>query len=245
LLKSSPSSVCDAIRFFRSQWAVYDHLTRYLKTGQGMRSHAELAAEDWPVYQSAMFQLARMGAKEIAKKTPVPRGATAMLDIGGSHGLYSVELCRRVSTLRSSVLELPQAVAAAAPLLAAINAEGRVQHQAGNVLDDDLGESRYDLVLISNLVHHFSPTQNQTIANKVARALKPGGYFVIQDFLRPQVDDASDTLSSVQNLFFSLTSASGTHSLDEEQTWQRQAGLRPTKVIRFLGSPMVQVVATK
>jgi SAM-dependent methyltransferase len=245
LLADGASSIADAVLFFRAQWRIYEDLPRYLRTGQGGQSHAALTTEEWPVYQRAMFQLARLGAKEIAKKTPVSAGATAMLDIGGSHGLYSVELCRRVPTMRGFVLELPEAIAAAAPLLAAINADDRVQHRPGSILDAELGEEQFDLILISNLVHHFSDVENELIAHKAARALRKGGAFIIQDFLRPEISDSSDTLSSVQNLFFSLTSTSGVHSLDEEQQWQRRAGLRPTKVLRFVSSPLVQVVAIK
>jgi SAM-dependent methyltransferase len=246
LLADSPSSICDAVRFFRLQWRLFDQLPEFLRTGQGAVSHdGALSADDWRLYQRAMFQLARMGAREVAKKTPVPRGATAMLDIGGSHGLYSVELCRRVPTMRAVVLELPDAIEAAAPLLAAINTEQRVRHQPANVLEEDLGEEQYDLILISNLVHHFRSDENQRIAKKAARALRKDGCFIIQDFVRPELGADSDTLSSAQNLFFSLTSAAGVHSLAEQQEWQRQAGLRQTKVIRFVTTPLVQIVATK
>ncbi len=42
-----------------------------------------------------------------------------MLDIGGSHGYFSVELCRRYAGLRAVVLDLDQAVEQAAPSLEA------------------------------------------------------------------------------------------------------------------------------
>jgi hemolysin activation/secretion protein len=38
----------------------------------------------------------------------MPPSPTAMLDIGGSHGLYSVALCRRYPTLDGTILEPPQ-----------------------------------------------------------------------------------------------------------------------------------------
>jgi tRNA A22 N-methylase len=48
----------------------------------------------------------------------VPRGARDLLDIGGSHGYYSVALCRRHPTLRAVILDLPQAVVHAETILA-------------------------------------------------------------------------------------------------------------------------------
>lgn len=58
-------------------------------------------------------------APELARRLPVPKGAETMLDIGGSRGYYSVTLCRRHPGLRAVVLDPPEAVAPAAPLLAA------------------------------------------------------------------------------------------------------------------------------
>jgi SAM-dependent methyltransferase len=245
LLDDSGSSIADGIRYFRLQWKMYDHLPRFLRSGQGFRSHDDIDADEWGLYMRAMFQFARMGGKEVARRTPVPRGATTMLDIGGSHGLYSVELCRRVPAMRATVLDLPAAVEASAPLLAAINTEGRVQHRPGNILEEEIGEAQYDLILVANLVHTFSAEQNQLLARKAARALRKGGHFVIMDFLRPEIAGGSDTLSSAQNLFFSLISSAGVHALEEEQDWQRQAGLQPLKVVRLVASPLIQVVAVK
>lgn len=246
LLKDSPTSVCDAVVLLRQEWHLFDHFEEFLKTGEGHDFHDTLGPEEWKTYQRAMFQLARLGVKEIAKKTPVPAGATAMLDIGGSHGLYSVELCKRFPSMTSVVLDLPSAITAAAPILESINAEGRVRHQAGDILTDDIGEARYDLVFICSLVHHFTDEQNRMIAGKVARALKPGGFFIIQDYIRPSLEDHPDVVRSMQHLLFGLTSSVGLYTLEEEQAWQRDAGLEHHKVVNFMTAPLdVQVVARK
>jgi hypothetical protein len=44
----------------------------------------------------------------VARTLPIPPSPTAMLDLGGSHGLYSVALCRRYPTLDGTILEPPQ-----------------------------------------------------------------------------------------------------------------------------------------
>jgi len=74
----------------------------------------------------------------LGRAIPVPAGARAMLDIGGSHGYFSVILCRRHPGLRATVLDLPSAVEHAAPLLAKEGMGDRVVLQAGNALTDDL-----------------------------------------------------------------------------------------------------------
>ncbi|MGH7436498.1 MAG: methyltransferase [Polyangiaceae bacterium] len=245
LLEDSETSVCAALRLFRAQWAVYDHSPSYLRTGKGFAGQTVMHHDTWSVYQKAMFQLARMGVAEVAKKTPLPPAPRRMLDVGGSHGLYSVHFCRRVPAMRAEVLDLPEAIESAAALLASVNAERRVQHRAGDVLETDLGEAVYDVVLVSSVVHVFDDGDNRQIVANLARALRPGGRLYLQDFVRPDAGTRADAVSSAQNLFFSTMSAGGVYSIAEQQGWQREAGLEPLAVTRFLSTPLVQVSARK
>ncbi len=87
-------------------------------------------------------------ASEVAQRIPVPRSARKMLDIGGSHGYYSVMLCRRLSGLHSVVFDLPEAVVHASKILAQEGMGKRIAHRAGNALTDDLGNEEYDLIFI-------------------------------------------------------------------------------------------------
>ena len=73
-----------------------------------------------------------------------------------AHGFYAVALCRKHPQLSATILDLPEAIDHAAPILAGEAMGDRIQHRAGDALADDFGEGAYDLILISNLVHHFS-----------------------------------------------------------------------------------------
>ena len=44
----------------------------------------------------------------------------------------------------------------------------------------------YDLILAFSLVHHFDAETNRALAARCARALRPGGIFVIGDLMRPE-----------------------------------------------------------
>lgn len=174
-----------------------------------------------------------MLAPLLGRGIPVPAGARAMLDIGGSHGYFSVILCRRHPGLRATVLDLPSAVEHAAPLLAKEGMGDRVVLQAGNALTDDLGESVYDLILMFSLVHHFDDATNRMLVEKSARALRPGGALVIGELLRPASPGKGGQLGAFFDLYFALTSESGTWTLDEMRTWQSAAGLVPRKPIQL------------
>jgi len=226
--------VADKLRFQLVEWDWTARLEEFVRTGKALDLHvSDMTPEHWAGYQDAMRALSVGVAPAVAKAVPMPAAPTAMLDIGGSHGLFSVALCRRYPTLRSTVLELPAAAEEAGRLLAREETSGRVTLEAGDALTADLGADRFDLVLMSNVAHHFSDEQNRDLARRVAVALKPGGVYVIGEFVRRHRGSAGDGMAATAGLYFALTSTSGTWELEQIQDWQRSAGLIPERPARY------------
>jgi hypothetical protein len=246
LLKSSPNSVVGKLTFQAIEWDIVGKIGDFVRSGKSLDFHENMSPQEWRLYQDAMRDVAANPAVELAKRMPVPRGATRLLDIGGSHGLYSAELCKRHPALVATILELPGAVDRATEIAQREGLGSRVQHRIGNALSDDLGESTFDMVMINNLVHHFTPEQNADLALRVARSLASGGVYAIGDFLRAPYPGAGGGVPAVMDLYFALTSASGTWTLDEITSWQCGAGLAPMKAIQFQSLPgWVSLPSTK
>lgn len=238
IVRSSPSSMHDKLVFQSLEWDWIGRLEEFVRTGDAIDIHGTMTTAQWATYQDGMRALAAGTSPEIARKLPVPRGATHMLDIGGSHGLHSAEVCRLHPSLTSVILERPEAIERSREHLAATGMGDRVRHQAGDALKDDLGESVYDVVLISNLVHHFSVEENAALARRVFRALKPGGVYVIGDFARGDRPGDRGAIGATGDLYFALTSTSGAWSRAEMAAWQADAGFRVGKAIRFVSMPV-------
>jgi len=148
--------------------------------------------------------------------------------------------------LKATILDLPQAVEKAQPILAKYKMGDRIHYWIGNALTDDFGENRYDLILMAGLMHHFSADKNIAVSKKAERALKSGGYFVIQDWFRPETSSRMEQVGIIMDLYFNLTSTTGTWSLNELKDFQEKAGLTHYKVNKFMGMPyFVQVCAKK
>lgn len=238
LVTSSSHSLADKMLFQFLEWDMMLRAEDYVRTGDPLDVHASMTAEaDWDLYQRGMRALAPASAGEMVRRLKLPSGARTMLDIGGSHGYYSVVLCRKHKRLRSVILDLPPAVAQAAPILAAERMGDRVVHRADDALTADLGENAYDLVLVSSLVHHFSDEQNSELAGRVARALRPGGVLAVQDIFRPRTPKQAGQFSALLEFYFALTSQSGTWSIEDMTRWQQQANLQPRKPIRYRTVP--------
>ncbi|MEJ7681183.1 MAG: class I SAM-dependent methyltransferase [Segetibacter sp.] len=178
ILKDSPDSLYWLLMFDNRvclKWM--DNVGSFLETGKGLQYHDTFNEEEWFYYQKAMEAAASATSKEAVRKIPVPTSAAKMLDIGGSHGLYSVALCKKNPGLSSVILDLPPAVEKAKAILEKFEMGDRVKHLAGNVLTDDLGNEIYDIVLMASVAHHFTNEENILVAKKVFRALKHWRYF--------------------------------------------------------------------
>ncbi|MGI8657846.1 MAG: hypothetical protein ACR2K4_03625 [Candidatus Limnocylindria bacterium] len=84
------------------------------------------------------------------------------------------------------------------------------------------------------VVHHFDAETNRALAARCARAMRPGGLYVIGDLMRPESPQGASTMDLFYDLYFALTSRSGLWSFEEMADWQRAAGLRPRKPIRLV-----------
>lgn len=234
LLADDPNSVRDVILMKELEWSWIDQLETFVMDGRPLDVHGTMTADEWSAYQRGMRAQANPLASWMARRMPVPDGARDMLDIGGSHGYLSVVLCRRHPKLRATVLDLPDAVAHAAPILEREGMGDRVVLRAGDATADDLGEAAYDLIMIFSLVHHFDDATNRTLVARAARALRPGGYLVIGDALRPSAPGKGGQQGAFFDLYFALTSQSGLWTVNEMRAWQIEAGLTPRKSISLV-----------
>lgn len=247
LLRSSTNSVRDKILLQSVEWRWLAHLEDYVRTGKPLDFHATMSDSERGLYHSSMRAIAGIAGREVAWRTPVPRGAGQMLDLGGSHGHFSACLCRRYPQLSAQVLELPDAIEKAAPLLFAEDLGSRVVHVAGDVMLSDLGREQYDLIFMSNLAHHFGEAQNHELATRAARALKANGVFVIQDVVRSESLKSGQT-ASLLGLYFALQGRPGARAwtIADIRRWQTDAGLVLHKLITLRTAPgWVQQAGTR
>lgn len=224
------------------QWDLIENLENLLETGRGIDFHEQLrGATHWHWYQQAMLDLARVAAPVLADLVPVKTGARLLVDVGGSHGLLGAAICRRHPPMRSIVLELPAAVDEARAAARRAGVTDVVEHRAANVLEDDV-PGDIDLVLLANVIHHFTRGQALQVLQKSRAALAPGGVVAIWDFDRRVPGAEPDLAADASALYFRLTSASQVVPGDEYAAWLREAGFDDVQVKRSILAP-IQVLA--
>ena len=239
LLRSSTSSVRDKLLLQTTEWIWLTHMEEFVRTGRPLDFHATMSDAERKLYHRAMRAIAGIAGREVGWRTPVPRNARRMLDLGGSHGHFAASICRHHPGLSGRVLDLAEAVEWAAPLLASEGLAGRVVHVTGDVTQIALGSGEYDLIFMSNLAHHLNETENRELAKRVANALRPGGIFVIQEALRSSSPQQTSQIGTLLGLYFALQSKPGATSwtLADMRAWQTDAGLKLRKTTHLYTAP--------
>jgi 2-polyprenyl-3-methyl-5-hydroxy-6-metoxy-1,4-benzoquinol methylase len=213
-----------------------NHYDDYVTKGRAADFHKALTPEQWNVYERGQRSHAALMAKEVAWRLPVSRQATALLDVGGGHGLYSIELCRRHPRLLATILDLPGAAFPTASCLSAICIE-RIEFRAGDVLVDDLGFEAFDVILLANVLHHFTAQDNAALVRRVSRALRTGGVCAILDLIRTPPSQHPRQIEALMDFYFAAASAAGIWTEEDLSGWQRAAGMKPLRLKRLWSVP--------
>jgi len=236
MLRGGPMELRGFVRWNEVQMRLIDRREDVVRTGQGLDLHTVLEdPEAWRDYERGMLEIARLDAPVVAKAVPVPRDARRLLDVGGGHGWFGATVCQRHAGLRSTVLELPSALDAARELAREAGIGELVAHRACDIARDELGEG-FDVALLCNILHHFTPADLDGIVRRVRAALRPGGTVAVWEIERPR-RGARPTDGDGAALYFRLTSTGGAYHADEYTGWLQAAGFERVRVRRPLVAP--------
>jgi 2-polyprenyl-3-methyl-5-hydroxy-6-metoxy-1,4-benzoquinol methylase len=236
MLRGSPMELVGYMRFNYEQWGFIAQLETLVRTGRGVDFHKTMTSpESWAAYQRGMLEIARLQAPVIAAYVPVPAGATRLLDIAGSHGLIGAAICRKHPPLRSTIIDLPQALVHARPLAAEEGIGDIVEHREGDLLSADYGRE-HDVVVLASILHHFVPETILSILARCRQALRSGGTVAIWDVETP-APGSRVTSGDGAALFFRLTSTAGAYHGTQYGAWLESAGFGQIKIVRPMATP--------
>lgn len=205
--------------------------------GPATHMHDWLGARGhWPLFNAAMADLARAAADPVAAALPLD-GAGSVIDLGGSHGLYAIALCRRHPALRATVFDLPVALERARENVAAAGVADRVTLAPGDMLGDEIA-GPYDAALMFQLVHYFDDDRLLTLLRKVRAALRPGGFAAILDQLTVSPPSpAARAFLRALDLQYRVSLGGRLRTFDEVRRLSRDAGFAGVERKRLLKVP--------
>lgn len=190
LVRGMPHYQGDILKHADNLWNSWSQLDTVLKTGKPAKGKF-----DHQAFIMGMHNIAALIAPEVIRAVGM-QGVAKALDLGGGPGTYAMEM-RRQGVGSVTHFDLPDTTKIARRMVKQSGLTG-IRFVSGDVLNDDLG-SGFDLILLSQFIHAFSPEATALIFKKAAQALRPGGRIVIQEFpLNP------DQTSPTQGALFSI-----------------------------------------
>jgi len=173
LVSSSPQSLAASMEFIDGLWDRTSSLEETIRNGKPsvpVWEWMERHPGSYQVAQTHWKGSARMMGPEIAASVQIPPGARRLLDLGGGHGLYTIQFCRANPQLSAVIYDWPGGVEAARETIAEEGMDGRVTTQVGDYMKEAIGSNK-DVVFLSNIIHIYGPEQNISLLQKVSQAL--------------------------------------------------------------------------
>src|SRR5690349_16201041 len=163
----------------------------------------------WVKFARGMAGLMAMPASLMAKiADPNADRKLKILDIAAGHGLYGIAFAANNPQAEITAVDWKAVLEVAKENAQKAGVADRYQTIEGSAFEVDFG-SGYDLVLITNFLHHFDPPTNETLLRKVHAALADAGRAVTLEFV-----PNDDRISPPDAAGFSMMMLSGTPSGD-------------------------------
>jgi 2-polyprenyl-3-methyl-5-hydroxy-6-metoxy-1,4-benzoquinol methylase len=130
-----------------------------------------------------------------------------VLDIAAGHGLFGIAIARRNPQATVAAVDWPNVLTVATENARHAGVYDRYCTVPGSAFDVDFG-SGYDVVLLTNFLHHFDRAAVDAVMRKVHAALKPGGRVYVLEFV-PNEDRVTPATSAAFALVMLATTPAG------------------------------------
>lgn len=239
--RNSPHCIADIVDFYAAPEIVslvmHEPLS-YVRAGEALGlTDVSPANPVWVKFARAMIPFASITAKRTAayvkKKAMNPH---KVLDVAAGHGLFGIELAKVVRDAfivaidGDGVLQLSRRNADAAGLT------HRYKTISGNAFNVDWGDN-YDLILLSNILHHFDQNECVRLLNKAKDALSGDGALFVIDIM-PNSDRISPPeQAAFAYLMLATTPKGDAYTCDEYEMMAKKAGLTLIDSSKLLPTP--------
>ncbi|QAY76347.1 class I SAM-dependent methyltransferase [Sphingosinicella sp. BN140058] len=215
-------------------WKIMSDLPDAVVRGGPERLLWDRMAED-PALGQAFSRYMREAAKfvlpDLVGALDLPDGPLRLLDLGGSHGVHSIELCRRYPRMDAVIVDLESALSETRTRIADHRLEDRIAVQGADLRCCDWGQG-YDVALYLSVAHNMDIEENRAIFRRLGEVIRPGGILVIHDYpkeTRPLLFEAAFRLT--------LLTETGTRTLSHAELTGMVAEAGFTTQVRIVLSP--------
>lgn len=251
LVSSSPHyyGAMTAVVASDAEWEAMRRLGDAVRAGGVVvDTHAETPGYSyWEVFAASVSPVMNPAARvlsDLVADWGADREVVDVLDIACGHGLHGFAVADRLPQARVWGLDWDNVLPHRRRHAELRGLGDRTAEIAGDMFEADLG-GPYDLVLVTNVLHHFSEERSAHLLSRAAEALRPGGRigivgFVIDDDLEPFQDPEPHLFAT---LMLTWTHAGEVHTTAGYHRMLAAAGLRAERSAAVAGLPFHVLLA--
>ena len=195
----------------------------------------------WIEFAHNMVPLVRPSAEaiaEIATQNVQAGQPLRVLDIAAGHGIFGIEIARRHPDAHVVALDWAGVLEVAAANAAKAGVSARHELKPGDAFEVDFGEG-YDVVLLTNFLHHYDAATCTALLRKVHAALKDGGRAITLEFV-PNEDRVSPPEQAAFAMSMLMTTAAGdAYTFEELRKMAADAGFKNSTLHRLAAQSLV------
>jgi 2-polyprenyl-3-methyl-5-hydroxy-6-metoxy-1,4-benzoquinol methylase len=227
----SPACFASAAHFIGHPMmrAPYQRLSEIIRNGRTVLPGTGAVEPENPVWvEFARSMAPMMGAMAAPLGAIVLEGLSGelrVLDIAAGHGLFGIELAKQNSRARVVALDWAPVLEVAKSNAQKAGVADRYETISGSAFEVDYG-GPYDIVLLTNFLHHFDSPTNVRLLRKVRAALHTGGRVAALEFV-PNEDRVSPPIAAAFSLtMLAITPSGDAYTFSELESMCREAGFR-------------------
>ncbi len=181
LFEKSEGYLGNWLKMYAHWYSTFGKLTQSVRDGRAVEDVNSVVDEDYHhVFVKGMTDYANYRGRELIQYIDLGF-AGKLLDVGCGPGIYVAMFCEKYPNIRCTCYDVPQALRLAREYLDARGFLDRINFRPGNYLEDtSFGESEYEAILLSHVLHQESASTCLNILRKAFVALKPGGTVIVQ-----------------------------------------------------------------
>ena len=167
-----------------------------------------------------------------------------MLDIAAGHGMYGITLARQNAQAHITAVDWRRCSKWPRKMRTKPGWPTVTRPSREAPLKTDLGDG-YDLVLLTNIFHHFDKPTCVQLMQRVHHALKPNGKAITLEFVPDEDRISPPTAAGFSLLMLAATDARDAYTLSEYDEMFQSAGFAKTALHAIPETPQQLLVSEK
>jgi len=233
--RRSPGYMGGAIEFLLSPMLT-DHFkdlaANVRKGGTVMTEEGTLAPEHpvWVRFARAMAPMMGLPAQLMAGLVAgTSSQKMKVLDLAAGHGLFGINVAQQNPNAEVVAVDWPNVLEVAKENAEAAGVSGRYKTIAGSAFDVEYGTG-YNLVLLTNFLHHFDTATCEKLLKRVSAALAQDGRAATLEFVPNEDRISPPTAAAFSLMMLGSTPSGDAYTFSELDRMFRNAGFRRNEI---------------